>query len=82
MDIGSVHCPQIIHVEAVREGVLCQCKKWFAGFMRITEKCDEEATSVSVPEVNAAGQSTILRGIDFGTVPIPRTFSAGIRAKF
>jgi TonB-linked SusC/RagA family outer membrane protein len=34
------------------------------------------------PEVNAAGQSTILRGIDFGTVPIPRTFSAGIRAKF
>lgn len=34
------------------------------------------------PEVNAGGQSTILRGIDFGTVPIPRTFSATIRAKF
>lgn len=34
------------------------------------------------PEVNAGGQSTILRGIDFGTVPIPRTFSASIRAKF
>ncbi|HEX9509244.1 MAG TPA: SusC/RagA family TonB-linked outer membrane protein [Puia sp.] len=34
------------------------------------------------PEVNAGGQSTILRGIDFGSVPIPRTFSASIRAKF
>jgi hypothetical protein len=34
------------------------------------------------PEVNAAGQSTILRGIDFGSVPAPRTFSASIRAKF
>lgn len=34
------------------------------------------------PEVNAGGQSTILRGIDFGTVPIPRTFTVGIRAKF
>ncbi|HVK46539.1 MAG TPA: SusC/RagA family TonB-linked outer membrane protein [Pseudobacter sp.] len=34
------------------------------------------------PEVNAAGQSTVLRGIDFGTVPIPRTFSFGIQAKF
>ncbi len=34
------------------------------------------------PEVNAAGQSTILRGIDFGAVPIPRTFSVGISAKF
>lgn len=34
------------------------------------------------PEVNAGGQSTILRGIDFGAVPIPRTFSATIRAKF
>ena len=34
------------------------------------------------PEVNAAGQSTILRGIDFGAVPIPRTFSFGINAKF
>ncbi|MHA4807298.1 SusC/RagA family TonB-linked outer membrane protein [Flavitalea flava] len=34
------------------------------------------------PEVNAGGQSTILRGIDFGSVPIPRTFSATIRAKF
>jgi hypothetical protein len=34
------------------------------------------------PEVNAAGQSTLLRGIDFGTVPIPRTFSLGIQAKF
>jgi hypothetical protein len=34
------------------------------------------------PEMNAAGQSTILRGIDFGTVPIPRTFSFTIGAKF
>ena len=34
------------------------------------------------PEVNAAGQSTVLRGIDFGAVPIPRTFSFGIQAKF
>lgn len=34
------------------------------------------------PEVNAAGQSTVMRGIDFGTVPIPRTFSFGIQAKF
>jgi TonB-linked SusC/RagA family outer membrane protein len=34
------------------------------------------------PEVNAGGQSTILRGIDFGAVPIPRTFSFSIAAKF
>ena len=34
------------------------------------------------PEVNAGGQSTILRGIDFGATPIPRTFSIGIQAKF
>jgi TonB-linked SusC/RagA family outer membrane protein len=34
------------------------------------------------PEVNAGGQSTILRGIDFGAVPIPRTFSVGLSAKF
>lgn len=34
------------------------------------------------PEVNAGGQSTLLRGIDFGAVPIPRTFSFGIQAKF
>ena len=34
------------------------------------------------PEVNAGGQSTILRGIDFGAVPIPRTFSLSIQAKF
>jgi len=34
------------------------------------------------PEVNAGGQSTILRGIDFGAVPIPRTFSFGISTKF
>ena len=34
------------------------------------------------PEVNAGGQSTILRGIDFGSVPIPKTFNIGIQAKF
>jgi TonB-linked SusC/RagA family outer membrane protein len=34
------------------------------------------------PEVNGGGQSTILRGIDFGPVPIPRTFSFGISTKF
>ena len=34
------------------------------------------------PEVNAGGQSTVLRGIDFGSVPIPRTFSVGVSAKF
>jgi len=34
------------------------------------------------PEVNAAGQSTVLRGIDFGPVPVPRTFSVGLSAKF
>ena len=34
------------------------------------------------PEVNAGGQSTILRNIDFGAVPIPRTFSIGLSAQF
>jgi TonB-linked SusC/RagA family outer membrane protein len=34
------------------------------------------------PEGNAAGQATLLRGIDFGNVPIPRTFSLGLQAKF
>lgn len=34
------------------------------------------------PEVNGPGQSTILRGIDFGSVPIPATFSVGVTAKF
>ncbi|TDH27959.1 SusC/RagA family TonB-linked outer membrane protein [Segetibacter sp. 3557_3] len=34
------------------------------------------------PEVNAGGQSTLLRGIDFGAVPIPRTFSFSIQARF
>ncbi len=34
------------------------------------------------PEVNAGGQSTLLRGIDFGAVPIPRTVSIGVNAKF
>lgn len=34
------------------------------------------------PEVNAGGQSTILRNIDFGAVPIPRTFSLGLQVKF
>jgi outer membrane receptor protein involved in Fe transport len=34
------------------------------------------------PELNAAGQSTLLRGIDFGAVPIPRTYKLGISARF
>ncbi|TXH57888.1 MAG: SusC/RagA family TonB-linked outer membrane protein, partial [Bacteroidia bacterium] len=34
------------------------------------------------PEVNSGGQSTILRGIDFGTIPIPRSFKFGISARF
>ena len=34
------------------------------------------------PEVNAGGQSNILRGIDFGAVPIPKTFAIGVSAKF
>jgi TonB-linked SusC/RagA family outer membrane protein len=34
------------------------------------------------PEVNATGQSTLLRGIDFGTVPIPATFKFGVAARF
>ena len=33
------------------------------------------------PEVNATGQSTVIRAIDFGSVPIPKTFSIGISAK-
>jgi hypothetical protein len=34
------------------------------------------------PEVNAGGQSTILRGIDFGSTPIPLTVSFTVAAKF
>jgi len=34
------------------------------------------------PEVNSGGQSAILRAVDFGTVPIPRTFSFNVAAKF
>lgn len=34
------------------------------------------------PEVNAGGQSTVLRGIDFGAVPIPMTFNLAVAAKF
>ncbi|PWS27783.1 SusC/RagA family TonB-linked outer membrane protein [Pedobacter yonginense] len=34
------------------------------------------------PELNSGGQSTILRNIDFGSVPIPRTFSLGLQVKF
>ncbi|HEY8396340.1 MAG TPA: SusC/RagA family TonB-linked outer membrane protein [Flavihumibacter sp.] len=34
------------------------------------------------PETNAGGGSNIARGIDFGNVPIPRTFAFNISAKF
>ena len=31
---------------------------------------------------SGSGKSTLLRAIDFGTVPIPRTFSFNVAAKF
>lgn len=34
------------------------------------------------PEVNAAGQSTAVRGFDFTEVPIPRTITAGVSVNF
>jgi len=34
------------------------------------------------PETNAGGNSDLLRGIDFGNVPIPRTFQFSVTAKF
>ncbi len=34
------------------------------------------------PEVNSAGQSTLLRGIDFGSVPIPRTYKLSLGLRF
>jgi len=34
------------------------------------------------PEVNSGGQSSIVRGIDFGAVPVPRSFNFGVSAKF
>jgi outer membrane receptor protein involved in Fe transport len=34
------------------------------------------------PETNAGGQSSVLRGIDFGNVPIPRTYQVALRASF
>ncbi|MGE6221505.1 SusC/RagA family TonB-linked outer membrane protein [Nubsella zeaxanthinifaciens] len=34
------------------------------------------------PELNSGGQSTILRNVDFGSIPIPRTFTLGLQVKF
>nr|WP_294903100.1 SusC/RagA family TonB-linked outer membrane protein [uncultured Lacibacter sp.] len=34
------------------------------------------------PETNAGGGSTLARGVDFGNVPIPRTFAVSLIAKF
>jgi TonB-linked SusC/RagA family outer membrane protein len=34
------------------------------------------------PETNATGQSTLTRGIDFGNVPIPRSFQFSVVVKF
>jgi hypothetical protein len=34
------------------------------------------------PETNAGGGSTLARGIDFGNVPIPRTFNFAVNVKF
>jgi TonB-linked SusC/RagA family outer membrane protein len=34
------------------------------------------------PETNATGQNSLIRGVDFGNVPIPRTFQLGVVANF
>jgi len=34
------------------------------------------------PETNAGGNSDLLRGVDFGNVPIPRTYQLSVTAKF
>jgi hypothetical protein len=34
------------------------------------------------PEINAAGQTTAVRGFDFVEVPIPRTYALGINVSF
>lgn len=34
------------------------------------------------PETNSTGQSSLFRGVDFGNVPIPRTFQFGVVANF
>ncbi len=34
------------------------------------------------PETNAGGNSSVLRGIDFGNVPIPKTFQISFKASF
>lgn len=34
------------------------------------------------PETNAGGNSSVLRGIDFGNVPIPRTYQLSFRTSF
>jgi hypothetical protein len=34
------------------------------------------------PETNSGGGSTLVRGVDFGNVPIPRTFAFTVNAKF
>ncbi len=34
------------------------------------------------PETNATGQNSLLRGVDFGNVPIPKTFQLGVVANF
>ncbi|MFC0186157.1 hypothetical protein ACFFJX_28485 [Pseudarcicella hirudinis] len=34
------------------------------------------------PETNAGGNSDILRGVDFGNVPIPRSYQLTLTANF
>ena len=34
------------------------------------------------PETNAGGNSDLLRGVDFGNVPIPRTYQFQLTANF
>ena len=34
------------------------------------------------PETNAGGQSNVMRGVNFGNVPIPRVYTLGLRTNF
>lgn len=34
------------------------------------------------PETNSGGQSSVLRGVDFGNSPIPRTYTVALKANF
>jgi hypothetical protein len=34
------------------------------------------------PETNSTGQNSVYRGVDFGNIPIPRTYQVGVVANF